>query len=189
MTMRRNVKVARPSDTSERRKLPRKQTLLSAVVVDVTGATASDCIIRDINARSAQIRVSKTLPIGAQIYLLDANNKTAHLARVVWRRSDLAGLSFVESYAIGLGLAPSLKFLWKLFLESKFKEVYRLVSAGVPIELALSTAGLDEEHLREMSRYGRVEKRFEILLRLAKGEDTGARGRYRFNAKSKPWPV
>ena len=137
----------------------------------------------------AQVGLSKPLPIGAQIYLLDANNKVAHLARVVWRRSDRAGLSFIESHAIGFRMPPSLRFLWKLFLESKFKEVYRLVSGGVPIELALSTTGLDEEHLRQMSRYGRVEKRFEILLRLAKDEEVGAKGRYRFNAKSKPQPA
>ena len=188
--MRRNAaKVALQADASERRKLPRKKALLCAVVVDLTGETASDCTIQDINARSAQVGLSKPLPIGAQIYLLDANNKVAHLARVVWRRSDRAGLSFIESHAIGFRMPPSLRFLWKLFLESKFKEVYRLVSGGVPIELALSTTGLDEEHLRQMSRYGRVEKRFEILLRLAKDEEVGAQGRYRFNAKSKPQPA
>ena len=188
--MRRNAaKVALQADPSERRKLPRKKALLCAVVVDITGETASDCTIQDINARSAQVGLSKSLPIGAQIYLLDVGNKAAYLARVVWRRSDRVGLSFIESHAIRLGMPSSLRFLWKLFLESKFKEVYRLVSGGVPIELALSTAGLDEEHLRQMSRYGRVEKRFEILLRLAKGEALGAKGRYRFDAKSRSRPA
>ena len=183
--MRRNaVKVAIDAHSSEQRRLPRKQTLLCAVIADVNGETASDCIIRDINARSAQISFTRPLPLGAQIYLLDANNKAAHLARVVWRRSGRAGLSFIESHTIGLGLPPPLKFLWKLFLEAKFREVYRLVAAGIQIELALSTVGLDEEHLRQMARYGRVEKRFEILLRLARGEDAGLTRKSRSGGKA-----
>jgi hypothetical protein len=156
------------ADPSERRTLPRKEALLSAVVADVNGETATDCVIRDINARSAQISFARTLPIGAQIYLLDVNNKTAYLARVVWARSGRAGLLFIESHAIGLRLPTKLKFLWRLFLEAKLREVYRLVATGIPLELALSTVGLAEEHLHQMVRYASVEKRTEILLRLAR---------------------
>jgi len=184
----RGVKAAPKTDPSEQRKLPRKRSLLSAVVVALDGTTTSECTIQDINARSAQISYAKSLPVDSQIYLVDASNKAAHLARVVWRRSGRAGLSFIESHRIGLGLPPRLKFLWKAFLETKFKEIYRLVSSGVPIDLALSTAGVNEEHLREMARYVRFEKRFEILLRLASGDEAGAGGKYRFNAKAKAWP-
>ena len=182
-------KDARSAATSERRRLPRKSALLNAIVVDIDEETVSDCVIRDITARSAQISFTKALPNGTEIYLLDASNKAAHRARVVWRRSGRAGLSFVESHEIGIGMPPGLKFLWRLFLELKFKEVYRLVSSGVSIELALSTAGLDDEHLRQMQRYGRVEKRFEILFRLAKGETINAGKKPRFDAKSRPWPA
>jgi len=165
MTMRKSaVKNTVPSD---QRTLPRKKALLSAVVCDVNGENESDCVIRDINARSAQIVFSKPLPIGTHVYLLDINNKAAHLARVVWGRSGRAGLVFIESHVIGLKLPPRLKFLWRLFLEAKLREVYRLVSTGVSIDLALSTVGLTEEHLHQMSRYARVDKRTEILLRLA----------------------
>jgi hypothetical protein len=153
---------------SERRSLPRKDGLLSAVIADLNGETTSDCVIRDINTRSAQISFARTLPIGVQIYLLDANNKAAHLARVVWARSARAGLFFIESHAIGSRLPPKLKFLWRLFLEVKSREVYRLVATGIPIELALYTAGLAGEDLHEVARYARVEKRTEILLRLAR---------------------
>jgi len=185
----RGTKKAVPiKDPSEQRSLPRKSSLLSGVIVALDETTASECTIQDINARSAQISYSATLPVDSQIYLVDVGNKAAHLARVVWRRSGRAGLSFIESYRFGLGLPPKLKFLWKAFLESKFKEVYRLVSSGVPIDLALSTAGVNAEHLREMARYLRFEKRFEILLRLASGDEVGAGGKYRYNAKAKVWP-
>jgi hypothetical protein len=188
--MRRNAgESARKARPSEQRSLPRKKALLNAVVVDIGGEISSDCTIEDINARSAQISFSSAVPIDTQIYLLDASNRTAHLARVMWCRSDRAGLRFIESHTIDSRLPQDLKFLWKAFLEAKFKEVYRHVSAGVPFALALTTAGLDEEHLRQMARYARVEKRFEILLRLANGEDVSVAGRYRFNAESKAKPA
>jgi type II secretory pathway component PulF len=66
-----------------------------------------------------------------------------------------------------------LKFLWRLFLEAKLREVYRLVARGIRFELALSTAGLAEEHLHQMARYATAEKRIEILLRLARNSGLG----------------
>ena len=62
-----------------------------------------------------------------------------------------------------------------MFLEAKLKEVYRLVAAGKALDLALSTAGLSEEHLEYMSRYAVAEKRFEVLLRLARQPREGMR--------------
>src|SRR5262245_56244228 len=182
------LKSARTADPLEKRALPRKKALLTAVIVDVGGTTACDCTIQDITIRSAQIGFARPIPIGTQIYLLDASNRIAHLARVVWCRSERAGVSFIQSHEIGWKLPSSLKFLWRVFLEAKFKEVYRLVSTGVKVVLALSTAGLDEEHLRQMGRYVRFEKRFEILLRLTKGKDIGI-GTHPVNATSKAWPA
>jgi hypothetical protein len=169
------TKAARQGSSSEKRKLPRKKALLSAVIAELDGGSPMDCCIRDTTASSAQVSCSQTLPIGAQVYLLDTNNKAAHLARVVWCRSGRAGLDFIDSHAIGLALPAKLKFLWRLFLEAKLKEVYRLVAAGKALDLALSTAGLSEEHLQYMGRYVVAEKRFEILLRLARQPRSGTR--------------
>jgi len=109
--------------------------LLSGVVADVNGEKASDCIIQDMHAHGAQIGLSKKLPMGAQIYLLDTSNRTAYLASVAWNNSHRAGLSFVQSHAIGFALPPKLKFLWRLLLEAKLREVDRIVAKGIPLEL------------------------------------------------------
>src|SRR5688572_1577556 len=135
------AKAARHGPYSERRKLARKKSLLSGVIAERDGGSPTDCCIHDTTASSAQVSCSRTLPIGAQVYLLDTNNKAAHLARVVWCRSGRAGLDFIDSHVIGLALPAKLKFLWRLFLEAKLKEVYRLVAAGKALDLALSTAG------------------------------------------------
>jgi hypothetical protein len=152
----------------DNRALPRKTALLNAVIAGRNGENPVDCLILDINARSAQITVSDSLRVGMQVYLLDPDNKLAHLARVVRCRGERAGLQFIQTHVLGMGLAPNVKFLWRLFLEAKFREVYRLVTTGVPLELALSTAGVDEDKLRQMARYVSSDKRFEILFRLGR---------------------
>jgi hypothetical protein len=161
-------KVAPDADPSDQRVLPRKTALLNAVVCDLNGENAADCFIRDINARSAQISFANNLPIGSEIYLLDTTSKAAYLARVVWNRAGRAGLHFKSGHALNLGLAPKLKFLWRLFLEAKMREVYRFVSSGIPLELALSAAGVTEEHFNQMARYALADKRFEVLFRLGR---------------------
>jgi hypothetical protein len=160
--------VAPPKDPSEKRALPRKSALMDAVVADLKGENAVDCVIRDINARSAQISFANGLPVGTQLYLVDTNNKIAYLARVVWSRYDRAGLYFVQHHVLNLGLAPKVKFLWRLYLDAKLREVYRLVTSGIPLELALSTAGMTRDQLNQAGQYGRAEKRFEILFRIAR---------------------
>jgi hypothetical protein len=165
---RKAVQVAGEADTSERRALPRKRSLMDAVVADLKGENAVDCLIRDINARSAQITFSNDLPVGALVYLIDTSNKAAYLARVVWRRFDRAGLYFIQRHLLNWGLSPKLKFLLRLFLDAKLREVYRLVTTGIPLELALSTAGMSREQFNQAAQYGRTEKRFEVLFRIAR---------------------
>jgi hypothetical protein len=155
-------------DPSERRRWPRKEGLLSGVVADVNGEISFDCTILDMNPQGAQIAFSDKLPLGEQIYLLDISNLTAYLASVAWNNSDRAGLSFVQSCAIGLALPPGLKFLWRLFLEAKLRELDRVVAKGVPVGLAFRTIGLSDADLDQMARHAGTDKKFERLLLLAK---------------------
>jgi PilZ domain-containing protein len=155
-------------DPSERRQWPRKTVLLSAVIADLNGENACNCMIRDMSAGGAQISLSRSLQKGEQIYLVDASNRAAHLAKVAWTDSDRAGLSFVRSYAINLGLPSRLKFFWRLLLEAKLKEVDRIVAAGVSMGLAFRSVGLANEHLHQMARHASGDEKFERLLFQAK---------------------
>jgi len=155
-------------DPSERRRLPRKDVLLNAVVAGLDGEIVFDCTIKDMNAGSAQIGFTSEFPLPAQIYLLDASSRTAHLANVSWSNSQSAGLAFVKSYAIGIALQPQFKFLWRLLLGAKLREVYRVVASGVPVGLAFNTVGLSESQLEQMARHAGGDEKFERLLVLAK---------------------
>jgi PilZ domain-containing protein len=151
-------------ESSEQRRLPRKAALLSGVLADLNGGETLDCAIQDINARGAAVGVSRKLPFGGQVYLLDTGNRFAHLARVVWCKGDRAGLMFVQSYAMGPGLPPRMRFLWRLLLEAKLRQADRAVAMGISAELALGTVGLTREHVHQMARYATADRRFQSLL-------------------------
>jgi hypothetical protein len=155
---------AKSAPASDARRLPRKNVLLSGVLVDLDGERASDCAIEDINARGAAISLSRKLAVGAQVYLLDTGNRAAHLARVVWNNANRSGLLFVRSYAMGPGLPPKMRILWKLLLEAKLRQADRAVAMGIDAELALGTVGLTREHVHQMARYANGDTRFQELL-------------------------
>jgi len=148
----------------EQRKLPRKTGVLSGVLVDGNGENPSDCIIRDINAHGVAVVHPKRLPVGAQIYLLDTGNRTAYLARVIWNNADRSGLSFVRSYAMGLGLPPKLKFLWRLLLEAKLRQAERAIAAGIRADLAFCSVGLTRELVHRMAPHTGADMIFQRLL-------------------------
>ena len=149
-----------------RRRLPRKSALLSGVVADLNGEQASDCTIADINTGGAAIGTTRKLPIGAQVYLLDTGNRAAHLARVVWTNinANRSGLAFLRSHAMGPGLPPRMRVLWRLLVEAKLRQADRAVAMGIDAELALGTVGLTREHVHQMARYANGDKRFLQLL-------------------------
>jgi hypothetical protein len=152
------------SAPSEQRRLPRKNVLLSGVVTDAKGESASECIIRDTHTQGAAVSVLKPLQVGAQVFLLDTANGAAHEARVAWSRAGRSGLSFTRSYTMGLGLPPGLKFLWRLLLEAKLRQAERAAAGGVSGELALNAVGLTREHIHQIARQAMPDKRLPPLL-------------------------
>jgi hypothetical protein len=88
---------------------------------------------------------------------------------VVWSNFNLAGLSFSQRHVIGAGLPPGLKFIWRLALEAKLKEVEGVLAMGVPVEQACSSVGFAEGDLDQMARHMDGDEKFELVLHHAKG--------------------
>jgi hypothetical protein len=154
--------------SSRRRGLPRKDTLLHGVIVDADGEVPSECVIRDMNVRGAAISHAETLPIGTQVYLLDIANRSVHLSRVIRSSGDRTGLMFVQSYTMGPGLPPRLKFLWRFLLEGNLRRVERAVAAGTHTGLALRSVGLTEAYLHQMARHASADRKLQGLLHRAR---------------------
>jgi len=148
-------------DGSERRRLPRKATLMAGVIADSNGEDATDCTILDMNGRGAQISVPKTLHTGGQIYLLDTCNRAAYLAAVVWTKDDRAGLAFLRGCTVKRGMPPGLRFLSRLLLEAKLREIDRLIANGLSVGLAFNSVGLAEEHLHQIAPDATGDEKFE----------------------------
>jgi len=152
----------------EQRHLPRKRVLLSGVIADGSGMNAVDCVIRDINVRGAQVQSPMTLQLGKELFLLNTRNEIAHLATVAWIKSDRAGLSFVRSYSLEEALPSQLEFLWKLFLDAKFRQISALIERGVSVAEASSIVGLTEHYLERCVKRGAFDDKVELLLHQAK---------------------
>jgi hypothetical protein len=151
----------------EQRRLPRKNVLFSGVLISASGETGCDCIIRDMHASGAAISLSRPLQVGSRVFLLDIANAAAHDARIAWTRADRSGLSFTRNYAMGLGLPPALRFLWRFLFEARLSQAERTIASGVDADLACGTAGLTREYIHQMSRYASSDKRLLQLLQRA----------------------
>lgn len=163
--MRRSApRAAVDAGSAEQRTLPRKNVLLSGILFHIAGKETSECIIREINARGAAISLSKPLPIGARTVLLDTGNRTAHFARVVRSTAGRTGLFFVRSYPMNLGLPTRLAFLWRFLLEENLRQAERAIAAGAKAELALASIGVTREHIHQLARYARTDRRLRQLL-------------------------
>lgn len=148
----------------ERRRLPRKPTLMSAVLVEANGQNACGCLILDTNAGGAQVSATISHPIGTEVCLLDVGNQIAHFATVVWSKADRNGLSFVESRRIGMELPDNLSFLWRLLLEAKLRDIERNIGNGVSVGLAFMNAGLSTLDLDLMAQRATGDAGFEEAL-------------------------
>lgn len=152
----------------EPRRVPRKSVRFSGVIADESGENAIDCTIRDLNACGAQVELSTTLQHDAGIYLVDTHNEMAHLATVVWMDTDRAGLSFLRSYSLELTLPRRLKFLGRLLIEAKLREVKTLVERGVPVEEAIRIVGVSGRYLDRFGMRGVLDEKVCLLLHQAK---------------------
>ena len=152
----------------ERRLMSRKRVLLSGAIADANGENATDCTIRDMTARGAQVQLPRTLQLGAEVYLVDTRNEVAHLATVAWIKTDRTGLSFVRSYSLELTLPPPLEFLGRLLIEVKLRQVRALIERGVPVEEATRVVGLTEDYLERFGKRGLFSEKVALLLHQAK---------------------
>jgi hypothetical protein len=82
----------------------------------------------------------------------------------VWNKADLAGLSFLRGCAVKRGMPPALRFLSRMLLESKLRDIDRLIANGLSVGLAFNSVGLAEEHLHQMASDASGDEKFEQVV-------------------------
>ena len=84
--------------TTDRRRFPRAHVLRRAKIVFRRGNSAIDCVVLDLSAGGARIRIGTWLGMPDR-FELRIENGPARTAAVRFRGVDLAGLEFVDEAA------------------------------------------------------------------------------------------
>jgi hypothetical protein len=90
----------------DKRGAPRRRThLRSGQVLTATGSFVANCLMRDLSATGARLKLLTDAIIPPQVRYLDENTSTVREAKVVWRKGPEIGILFTSS-ARQVGTAP-----------------------------------------------------------------------------------
>jgi len=99
----------------ERRGAGRHRVLMSGKVAWLDKPFSGDCTIRDLSEEGARIKLADPLAPNDPV-LIVLRSGLAHAARTAWRRGDLVGLEFLQTYDLAED-APAhlaqLRRLWR----------------------------------------------------------------------------
>ena len=104
--------------SAENRLEPRKRVLMAGLVVVDDGTDVFPCTVLDVSATGARVRVAPERVLPGEFRLVVVRSRTAHLARVMWRNQQLAGVKFTETRFIDSHLPEELRYIRKLWIDS-----------------------------------------------------------------------
>jgi hypothetical protein len=113
---------------ADRRSDDRRRVFLFGRLTDRTGEKSVECAIANVSHAGAQVRLYGDIELPNELYLIDANTHSAHLANIVWREGDRLGLSFVATYDLEKPLPAKLGFLNDRFVQTKLRQLELLES-------------------------------------------------------------
>ena len=82
---------------AEKRSEPRSRVVQQGVLVWGDYAFTPSCVIRNLTARGAAVRMESELRLPETVTLIEIGAGKAHSARVVWARSGFVGLELVAT--------------------------------------------------------------------------------------------
>ena len=95
------LNAARRPGVVERRTVYRARALLAGKIIVSDGVMSADCLIRNLSAVGAHVRVSASVELPRAIGLLLIREGVLFDATVVWRNGDKAGLAFTGQHDLG----------------------------------------------------------------------------------------
>ncbi len=104
--------------TAEKRKAPRKKTLLRGKLVHAEGAYSLDCTIRDVSASGVRISIPRGVMVPNRVFLIDMRTATAHECDVKWRLTSEIGLHVIRSAVLDGPVPAELAFLKGIWIAS-----------------------------------------------------------------------
>lgn len=104
-----------PPPLAERRSRPRKKVLFAGVIVYDEGTYVLNCGIRDLSEASVRISLPAGQNLPQDFYFINMKNQTAHKARMVWRKTDEAGLALDSTHDLRNLSDPGLAYLAQIW--------------------------------------------------------------------------
>ncbi len=79
------------------RRAPRQRALVGAKIIFNGGACSLDVVIRDFSESGARLSASEAVTVPQEFDLFVPKKNATFRARIVWRRSDVMGVTFPGS--------------------------------------------------------------------------------------------
>ena len=140
------------ADGMERRNERRRRVLFFGKLSDETGTRVVECGISNVSAAGAQVRLYAEHSLPDQVYLIDAKTSSAHWAEIIWRRGLRWGLSFAETYDLEKDVPEKQKFLKRILVETKLRQIEVLEGKGFTLDEALDAVGATRTLLERWRR-------------------------------------
>jgi hypothetical protein len=103
----------------ERRSAVRSPTLLQGKVIVGDALYSADCVIIDLSATGARVRVSRNIRLGPPLSLLFVTDGRLVDVAVAWRRGDETGFVFTGEHDLKTDAHPNrrqIRDLWEALL-------------------------------------------------------------------------
>ena len=81
----------------ERRASQRRRVLKGATLTFNRGYSAFECVVRNQSESGARLSLAETFAIPTTFRLAISGEPDAHVAQVVWRKTDEMGVTYVSS--------------------------------------------------------------------------------------------
>src|SRR5689334_8495737 len=128
------------------RKLPRTREFAAALLIN--DCVSEPCLVRDLNANGAQIRISAWKAIQSEGHLINLKSSLAYQARTIWQSGSLAGLQFHNVFVLDDNLPAEYEFLGYCFQTAKLDQLHKLVLQGMSLGIALHKLDISTERYR-----------------------------------------
>jgi hypothetical protein len=136
----------------DRRHARRRRVLLFGKLSDATGSHVAECAISNVSPSGAQVKMYTDDSFVDQVYLIDTKTHSAHWGEIIWRRGQRWGLRFAETYDLDQDVPQKLKFLKRLFVETKLRQIELLEGRGFTLDEALDAVGATRTHYERWRR-------------------------------------
>ena len=138
-----------PMSQACRRMSRRRRLFQAAVLAEDADSPARDCLIRDISASGAQLRLNPGQCVPRNAYLINLMSRMAYLTDRVWQHGTLAGVSFDGGGVLGPAWPTDLDFLNRHFVLGKLRQISLLSGQGMDLTAVLTACNISHETYRQ----------------------------------------